>query len=644
MKKNFIYALMSAIAFTGAVSFSACSSSDEVIDNPDYNPETRSVKTTISLSVNPNNGGNSTRQTGTVVQQTGFRGISDILCLPLIGGDVATGTSTTGKLSWDPITAFDNSSTNYKLFANQDVSVDVDHFLFIGKSPSSASTPTQKLSEGFTTNTVTSATTVGGVTVSPVSIIDADDITTSNATTKNWKYQSDALAEYLTSIAQAEGWSASTNPSLRRMYLEFTRTGAGVTTLYNAGSAESVRLLLTDLLNKLSTVTGEDNAAVITKITDAIKTKATVSGSGTSHNVTWPEGCAFKGFPTNLGLPEGSAEYKWVPNATTPTNSKFEYITDGTLSAVATAINNFVYPNELYYLTKTPLRATSSATVNWPSSSVAWASQEWTSWTSSVQPSTKNIALKYNVNYGSARLATTIKAGAEKIYDNARQLDPEKKGVDGAKNNEIVVKSGDTENNPFTLTGILVGSQPSSVGWNFLPSSGATFNKVVYDNTMNGTINVTTEANSTPNYTLLFDDYRATLSDVNVCLEFKNNLTTSFYGKDGIILPGQTFYIVGKLNVTTGSPANPIPENSTPNTDDELDAYIPSRALRVFIQDYTTTANFVIKAGSDTGDGDGSLAKAVTTIPDLRASSQTIGLSVDLTWMPGLTFDVNLGE
>ena len=643
MKKNYVYALMSAIALTGAVSFSACSSSEDAIDNPDYNPETKSVKTTITLSINPNNGTNATRQTEAIVQKTGFRGIGDILCIPSIG-DITTTTLTSGKLNWEPITAFDNT-VNYKTYSNQDIAVTVDHFLFIGKAPNTASTAAQKLANGYTTNTL-SATTVGGITITPGTIVASDDITTSDSGNKNWKYQSDALATYLTNIAKASGWSGSTNPSLSNMYGEFTRTGEGLTTLYNAGSSESVRLLLVDLLNKLSTVTGEDPVTTIkSAIQTAIETKATVGGSGTSHTVTWKSDIEWAdNFPKNFGLPEGSAEYKWVPDNVTPANSKFEYITDGSLSAVATPIDNFVYPNELYYLTKTPLRATSNATVNWPGTASDWASQAWSSWTTSVQSNTKNIALKYNINYGSALLATQVKAGAATIYDNAKQLDPEKKGVEGAGNTPIVVKDGETNKNPFELTGILIGSQPSGVAWNFLPVAGATFNKVVYDNTMNGTINVTTEYNATPNYTLVFDDYKADLVDVNVCLEFKNNMTTSFYGKDGIILPGQTFYIVGKLNVATGTHTNPIPANETPNTDEELDVYYPSRALRTFIQDYTTTAQFIIKAGTASGTGDGSLAHAVTTIPDLRTSSQTVGLSVDLTWQNGLPFEVNLGE
>jgi hypothetical protein len=537
-------------------------------------------------------------------------------------------------LTWDAIEAFDNN-INYKLYTNQDVAVGVNHFLFIGKAPNNATTSATKLANGFTSNTLATAANVGAITVSPVQIVASGDITTSNTETKNWKYQSDALATYLTSIAGASGWSGTNEHNLLAMYQEFTRTTAP-----NAGSAESVRLLLTDLLNKLSDVSGQDE--VVGNIKTAIEASATVSGSGKNHDVAWSSGCAWVDFPTSFGLPEGSAEYRW--NAT---SSKFEYITDATLSAMATPINNFVYPNELYYLTKTPLRATTSATVNWPGTASDWKDQAWTSWSEAVEATSKNIALKYNINYGSALLATTIKAGANKIYDNARLLDPTKKNDENALNNEIVVKDGDDEKNPFTLTGILVGAQPSSVGWNFLPSSGATFTKVVYDNTMNGApINVQTAANTTPNYTLVFDDYKAEVADVNICLEFKNNLTTSFYGKNGIILPGQTFYIVGKLKLASASPAltSPIITQIGDATDDDVDQYYPSRALRAFIQDYTTFANFTITAGTADGNGDGSLAQAVTTIPDLRTSSQTIGLSVDLVWSTGLTYSVNLGE
>lgn len=636
MKKNFKYAILNAIAVVGAVSFSACSSSDEIIDNPDYNPETKSVKATITLSINPNNGA-ATRQVGTIVQADGnFRGISNILSIPSVG-DIATTTLTSGKLTWADFSAFDGSSNNYKLYTQQDITVGVDHFLFIGKASATPSSADDKLSNGFTGNNLSTAATVGDIQVVPGAIVESTDITTSNSETKNWKYQSDALVAYLNSIANVSGWSTTTNASLRSMYLQFTRTGN------NAGSAESVRLLLKDLLDKTAGIT-DDIVTGTNGIKAKIAAQADITGETSPYTVAWKSDCVFKDFPTSFGLPEGSAVYVW--DATTDTsNPTFKYITDGTSAAVSTPVAKIVYPNELYYLTKTPLRATSSATVNWPSSAPNWAAETWatSTWATSVQPTSKNIALKYNINYGSALLATKVKAGAAIIYDNARKLDPEKIGVETATNNAIDVMDGETAKNPFTLTGILVGSQPSAVAWNFLPVSSATFDKAVYDGKINGTINVTTDYNTIPNYTLVFDDYKATAADVNVCLEFKSNLTTSFYGQDGVILPGQTFYIMGKLKVTDAGVTNPLPNASS--TDDELDVFIPSRDLRAFIQDYTTTANFVISAGTETGNGDGSLAHAVTTIPDLRQSSQTIGLSVDLSWTPGLTFNnVPLGQ
>ena len=53
---------------------------------------------------------------------------------------------------------------------------------------------------------------------------------------------------------------------------------------------------------------------------------------------------------------------------------------------------------------------------------------------------------------------------------------------------------------------------------------------------------------------------------------------------------------------------------------------------RVFVQDFTTTANFTIK----------SLKNAYVTIPDLRATKLQLGLSVDLTWQSGLTYNVTI--
>ena len=55
---------------------------------------------------------------------------------------------------------------------------------------------------------------------------------------------------------------------------------------------------------------------------------------------------------------------------------------------------------------------------------------------------------------------------------------------------------------------------------------------------------------------------------------------------------------------------------------------------RVFIQDFMTTASFQI--------GRDALKHAYYSVPDLRASQMSLGLSVDLQWNAGLSFTVGL--
>ena len=55
------------------------------------------------------------------------------------------------------------------------------------------------------------------------------------------------------------------------------------------------------------------------------------------------------------------------------------------------------------------------------------------------------------------------------------------------------------------------------------------------------------------------------------------------------------------------------------------------------MQDFMTTANFWFDQNS--------LHEALLTVPDLRHSSLTLGLSVDMNWSTGISFDnVILGQ
>ena len=627
MKKNSIYALMSAIALAGAVGFCGCSSSsDEIIDNPDYNPETNSVKTSITLSINPANTSAGTRQTNAIVQNAAsdFRGITSMYLVPATAA-ITGATSMTKKLNLGDFATTDYTadSKNYKTYANQEVAVGVSQFLFLGKAlgaATSASTPAQKLASGYTTNTfaddLTATSTVADLKVTAGTILSSTDA---------WDTQTNALADYLFSVANADGWAGNENASLNNMHTLFCRTSL------TAGSANAVLLTLQNLYRKID---GLDTTTV-NNIRNAIlaEGKARVqSGTGSNAVLEWQSSCTFKDFPASLGLPDGAAHYKYVA-AVGETPAKFEYTTaTGTENTLTTAATAYVYPNELYYLTNTPIKTTANKTVTWPTTTTAWATAgNWpeATWTgTAVAGDTKNIALQYNIQYGSARLATQVKCGAATLYDNAIALDTDHPTT----NREITVAA-----NSFKLTGVIVGGQPQQVGWNFLPTTTTGFGKALYDRVDEGIDVSSTTDYSTPNYTLVFDNYKSDTEapNVSICLEFLNNSGQDFYGKDGLILNGQKFYLLGSLNMT--GKTSPV----TTTDDATLKAYVPSRALRAFIQDYTTTAQFLITAGTETGTGEagvGSLGKALSTVPDLRTSEQEIGLSVDLTWQAGLTF------
>ena len=81
MKKNSIYALMSAIALTGTIGFSSCSSTEDQAEvNPGYNSETNEVPVNFVFNVSTGNTPASTRMSQANVQATSsdvFRGMEE---------------------------------------------------------------------------------------------------------------------------------------------------------------------------------------------------------------------------------------------------------------------------------------------------------------------------------------------------------------------------------------------------------------------------------------------------------------------------------------------------------------------------------------------------------------------------------------
>ena len=230
------------------------------------------------------------------------------------------------------------------------------------------------------------------------------------------------------------------------------------------------------------------------------------------------------------------------------------------------------------------------------------------------------------------------------------------------KDNNSVIHAGEADNtiavsgNPFTLTGVLIGGQPQTVGWNYIvkASSGTDpYVCMVYDNDLPSTAIPT--PTDQDNYTMVWDNYKeGDQNVVYVALELTNNSGKDFWGMNNLIRNGSAFYLIGKLDPNETSEATLTSLGKTAEqfaADKSLGITWPTKyalppydtdgntvkVRRVFIQDFVTTAKFVI--------GEESLKTALVSVPDLRASHLSLGLSVNLEWSAGLNFDnVVLGQ
>ena len=305
-------------------------------------------------------------------------------------------------------------------------------------------------------------------------------------------------------------------------------------------------------------------------------------------------------------------------------------------------VTSYYYPAELCYFGNSPIR-TSSAQVrpaDYPNGVSTWKNDaNWNSnWNGThVISSTQAVAMKNNINYGTSLLKTTVQYGAATIYDNNHNIQYYKDNTIASTdepNKAITV--GATS---FLLKGILIGGQSKKVGWNYLPKAvtAPETNPVgyVYDNVLAST-SIPATGTSAANYTLVFDNFNATAAaqdKVYVALELINNTDQDFYGEHGLIRKGGTFYLIGELNPASKAPTwadsdHPLPPYDADGT--------TNKVSRVFIQDYMTSVNFTIGAYS--------LQHAYLTVPDLRYSALTLGLSVDMNWETGIDFgDVVVG-
>ena len=275
-------------------------------------------------------------------------------------------------------------------------------------------------------------------------------------------------------------------------------------------------------------------------------------------------------------LPTAVYVFDWSQNGATDITMDEQVVNNGsTLS----------YPPSLYY-------STNSVPVDYSDDSFEGNAI-------AIDATTTSVALKSSVNYAVGRLDVNVKADAASLDDN---------------NNDADAPAIDVDN--LTLTGVIVGSQPGSVGYDFVNNT-SDWNHMIYDNEVVDATLSTTSALKTyvlglPSQVYVNDG--STAATVRIALEFVNNGAAIYGINNGVIPTGATFYLVGSLN---------------PNV-----SGTPSEPKQVFASDYYTTANITIN----------NLKSAYATLPDLTNPQLKFALKVDLAWKQGISMDEEIGE
>lgn len=614
MKKFRFFSFASAMLLASAAGMVSCSS-DSIEPTGGSGATGQAVKTQFAINI-PYGGNSSTNQakkvtrmTDEMTQQSGkpFRGISDIVLLTFNGNPETAGTINADK----PISIGTDGNAYSKdeyrrLYRDIEIPVGTSHMIFYGRASRTTENNFQagKITdkgEKKTLANISHELTAISSEANFATDVDAKAIITALNNIANAKVTDDDGTDYT--------WAKIGNVSPLPTWLtahekEFLKTRYNKFTALKAGSKTSVVAFINNLKTALAgeTTTGEPISAD-KKLTKEIYNQC-VAALTTINGLNE--------FPRNLNLPDGVATLTWISG-----ESKFAYNAPeteffGTGNSIK--YNKICYPAELSYFvsTKTMVSDKDMSNLSEFPSYTDWTKNTQSGWggktsfaEKAVENSTRTVGLKDPVQYSVAVLKSTVRCKAATLEDNAQ--------VAGKTNQQIAVPE-----DGFQVTGILIGGQPASVDWKYEPAASETFENTIYDNVMNGSpmyAKYTSEVPKVGNYTLVFDNKSTDKKPVFVTIELKNNSNKDFYGKDGIILKGTKFYLVGKLD----------PEATEGVTN-------PNSVDRVFMQDHITTANFNITELKD----------AYNCIPDLRTSGINVGLAVDLDWKSGITFDVDI--
>lgn len=617
--------LMGSVALSGIVAFSACSSENDM--GAEVNPtfDGKTVKTQFALNVPYGNTG--TRMSANAAQQNrNFRGISNMTLLPFTEEPAAGKISTSFIDLKQNTNAFESDGSDYAnqgryIYRDVQIPIGTKHFVFYGKATGTETTTTadanKLFDKGYLSNNL-SGTTSG----TPVSL-------------DNTNFALQKINETLDFSTATSGTDKSYNKVLKALQdVTDTKVTDGTTTTIEwnniTTSATDMKLNHAKKLWEAFSTLKAGSANSVRKTLNYLKSSAGVSALGTGTATADGDGLlktlvknidnalttlgATNDFPADFNLPDGAVGVNY-DGAT----KKWKFNSPENMNVNTINYANITYPASLDYFVSSPAKARDDASTGlsdgkWPAKD-EWTKDKpniWTGWGNEVENTTRTIALEKAIQYGVANLELTITAKTSTLSDNAK-----------AKGGQVADQTVDVTGDKLFMTGVLIGGQPEQVEWNYEPKTGAKFDYTIYDKKMNGAttsaegINVPVKPTaSTPNYTLVLDNNKATTKPIYVAVELLNKTGIDFYGADGMIPNGGKFYLIGKLDPT----------------DDTTVGENPNRVERVFLKDHTTKANLTIK----------DLKNAYNVIPDLRSTAISVGLAVNLEWQNGITFDVEI--
>ena len=601
-----------------------------------------------------------TRMGGDVVQEgvtsdEGFRGINDIhlLCFD------REPSSTTQKLG-SVIELNNKKSTELEETAESDYSVTQEiripvgtsHFAFYARADDAPQTHEERMKYGLIEAVGIDRSNYSNnsnIRFRPVSICTSTEPLGGSA-------KGQALLDLLNDLvsitadvpAPNDKWATAGNLYLNEAYKQLT----SMHTL----SSFNVQVML-EYINKVIQEEAPDNQGQ--ELIAAIKAKIAscyVSDEEDPEKLVLKE--VYQGFPEDIHLPAGAARVDW--DATNecfvvPAPGDFNYGKELSVPS----LNSYSYPMNLQYQIFSDIVASDELidlekvaeetapdpvdpnpdpdTGNPdPDSGDPAGGQQAQSWeqlldnaytdaTKTVEPTTQSVAMVKQVEYAVGRLALRARISTGTIYD--------------AKGKVVDVTNG------FTLKGYIVGGQ-REVDYNFQPVADSPV-YAIYDTDLADADNPSKpdaqvlkkgfgdDSWTEENYILgLGTDRRA---KIYLAMELVNDCE-DFWGADGLIVKGATFYLVAALDPSEG------------------EGYSVGSLDQIFSKDTATKVDLSVMNGWPDKNGDGvpdpdedetthqpkplnGLATATYGMPSMEIPHPTVGLSVNLSWGEGLYFD-----